>query len=342
MNGFLNSHNRGRRLIHVSLVLIVTLAMTIFIPTSIASAACGSTYTVVSGDNLASIANMCGVTLSALEGANTSISNFNMIFPGQVLSIPAGGTTGAAPTSVPSTGVPSTGGPVLRLSATSGQPGGMVIVGGSGFPASAPISITIGAAGSPTATPQTITSSANGTFTLTVTIPSSVPSGTTYTITAAGQAGSPSASANFTVGSSSPSSVPNTGSSSGTYTVVAGDTLFGIAQRNNTTVDALLAANPSITNRNLIFPGQVIKLSGSTGVPGTGGTGGSGASTYTVVSGDNLSSIAFNNGVSLSSLLQLNPSITNPNLISPGRQSGCDEIVVLRTRSAIVEKGGDF
>ena len=42
------------------------------------------------------------------------------------------------------------------------------------------------------------------------------------------------------------------------YTVQPGDTLFAIARRFNTTVDAILAINPQITNPNLIFPGQVI------------------------------------------------------------------------------------
>lgn len=42
------------------------------------------------------------------------------------------------------------------------------------------------------------------------------------------------------------------------YTIQPGDTLFLIAQRFNTTVNAILAANPQITNPNLIFPGQVI------------------------------------------------------------------------------------
>lgn len=42
------------------------------------------------------------------------------------------------------------------------------------------------------------------------------------------------------------------------YTVQPGDTLFLIAQRFGVSLDALLAANPQITNPNLIFPGQQI------------------------------------------------------------------------------------
>ncbi|HEX2906652.1 MAG TPA: LysM peptidoglycan-binding domain-containing protein [Phototrophicaceae bacterium] len=51
------------------------------------------------------------------------------------------------------------------------------------------------------------------------------------------------------------------------HTVVKGDTLWAIAQRNGTTVDALMAANPGIKNRNLIYPGQQIVIPGGTGAP---------------------------------------------------------------------------
>ena len=45
-----------------------------------------------------------------------------------------------------------------------------------------------------------------------------------------------------------------------THTVKVGDTLFGIALKYNTTVDAIVAINPQITNRNIIFEGQEIKI----------------------------------------------------------------------------------
>lgn len=52
----------------------------------------------------------------------------------------------------------------------------------------------------------------------------------------------------------------NTSAVAGDYTVVAGDTLNAIAARFNVTVDSILVKNPSITNPNLIFPGQVLDL----------------------------------------------------------------------------------
>ena len=51
------------------------------------------------------------------------------------------------------------------------------------------------------------------------------------------------------------------------YTIQPGDTLSQIASRTGTTVDALVKANPSIANRNMIFAGQNLAI------PGTGGGG---------------------------------------------------------------------
>ena len=42
------------------------------------------------------------------------------------------------------------------------------------------------------------------------------------------------------------------------YQIVKGDTLGKIAKRFGTTVDKLLAANPKIKNRNLIYAGDYI------------------------------------------------------------------------------------
>jgi LysM repeat protein len=57
------------------------------------------------------------------------------------------------------------------------------------------------------------------------------------------------------------------GGSTGSYTVVSGDTLARIAQRFGTTVQAIVTAN-GIANPNLIFPGQVLNIPGATGTPG--------------------------------------------------------------------------
>ena len=92
------------------------------------------------------------------------------------------------------------------------------------------------------------------------------------------------------------------------YTVRSGDTLSGIANKYGTNYQTLASLN-GISNPNLIYPGQVLQL------PGTSSTE---AQYYVVRSGDNLSTIAVNHGLSLADIEQLNPQISNPNLIYPG------------------------
>ncbi|PXA81360.1 LysM peptidoglycan-binding domain-containing protein [Auritidibacter sp. NML120636] len=115
------------------------------------------------------------------------------------------------------------------------------------------------------------------------------------------------------------------------YTVKPGDTLSHIAARNNVSLSQLLRWNPDLSTRSVIYPGQKIKLSGtSTGSktpsrPATntkttsGNAGSSQSSTYTVKRGDTLSGIAARHGVSLSTLLNANRlKVSSP--IYPGQQ----------------------
>lgn len=115
--------------------------------------------------------------------------------------------------------------------------------------------------------------------------------------------------------SASPGSSP--GSPGGTHTVRDGQTLSGIAAQYGVSLSALLRANPQIRNPDLIYPGQQIHLPGGAGA-GNGKAGAGG--THTVHSGETLSGIAAERGVSLSALLRANPQIRNPDLIYPGQQ----------------------
>lgn len=101
-----------------------------------------------------------------------------------------------------------------------------------------------------------------------------------------------------------------TGNTTGTYTVRAGDTLWGIAQTYGTTVAALAAAN-NLSDPSLIYPGEVLLI------PGTGGGGGQTGSTYTVRAGDTLWGIAQTYGTTVAALTAAN-DISNPSLIYPG------------------------
>ena len=70
---------------------------------------------------------------------------------------------------------------------------------------------------------------------------------------------STTAQASATVaGSPSPAGSPT--ASAATYTVQAGDTLSGIAAKNNTTIKDLINANPGISETTPLQIGQVLKL----------------------------------------------------------------------------------
>ena len=92
----------------------------------------------------------------------------------------------------------------------------------------------------------------------------------------------------------------------GTHTVQRGETLGSIAARYDTTVAELMRIN-GISNPNLIHPGQVIKVPGSSG-DGSSSSGGSsgGERIYIVRRGDTLSQIAARYGVTAAAIAQAN------------------------------------
>ena len=96
------------------------------------------------------------------------------------------------------------------------------------------------------------------------------------------------------------------------YTVVRGDTLSSIARRFNTTVSVLVQLN-NLTNPNLIFVGEILKVPATTSSSDI-------ISTYTVKAGDTLSGIARRYNTKVSTLLGLNSGIiSNINLIRVGQ-----------------------
>ena len=101
-----------------------------------------------------------------------------------------------------------------------------------------------------------------------------------------------------------------------TYTVQSGDTLSEIAQRYGTTVAKLVSLN-EISNPNLIYPGEVLRIGGTVSSSNE-------VIIYTVQSGDTLSEIAQQYGTTVAGLVSLN-GISNPNLIYPGEVLRIDE-----------------
>lgn len=91
------------------------------------------------------------------------------------------------------------------------------------------------------------------------------------------------------------------------YTITAGDNLFLIAQRFNTTVQSILAANPGIAPERL-YIGQVIC------VPQAQPTCPPGSTTYVIRSGDTLTNIARRFNTTVQAILTANPGIIPENL----------------------------
>lgn len=120
------------------------------------------------------------------------------------------------------------------------------------------------------------------------------------------------------------STTPST-NNSGTYTVQAGDTLTAIANKYGTTVDSLVALN-NIADKNKIYVGQVLKISGTTS---------NNSITYTVQAGDTLSGIASRFGTTYQELARIN-NISNPNLIYVGQVIKVNGV---SSNTYIVQKG---
>ena len=93
------------------------------------------------------------------------------------------------------------------------------------------------------------------------------------------------------------------------YTVLPGDTLYAIAVDYDVTVDDIIAANPQISNPNLIFPGQEICIPG-VNVPQP-------IEYYVVKPTDTLTTILVQCKVALHTLKAANPEF-NENNITPG------------------------
>ena len=104
------------------------------------------------------------------------------------------------------------------------------------------------------------------------------------------------------------SSAPIQAPATSTYTVRSGDTLSSIAAKFGTSYQTLASLN-GISNPNLIYVGQVLRVNGSANT---------GSVYYTVRVGDNLSAIASRYGTSYQSIAALN-GLANPNLIYVGQ-----------------------
>ncbi|WP_311259210.1 LysM peptidoglycan-binding domain-containing protein [Microbacterium sp. WCS2018Hpa-9] len=110
-----------------------------------------------------------------------------------------------------------------------------------------------------------------------------------------------------------------------TYTVATGDTVFSIAQRHGTSVDAVLSAN-GLTRASVIYPGQQLALTGSSAPPPAAAAVtptapapvATGGQTHAVAAGDTLFAIAKKYGTTVAQLYALN-GLASGAIIYPGQ-----------------------
>lgn len=140
--------------------------------------------------------------------------------------------------------------------------------------------------------------------------------GQTLTVAAPASAPAPAAPAPAT---------PPAPAATGTHAVVAGDTVFAIAQKYGTSVDAILSAN-GLSRDSVIYPGQTLAVSGAsaaTAAPATTPPPAApapvaGGAAHTVVAGDTIFAIAQKHGVSVEAIYAAN-GLSASSIIYPGQ-----------------------
>ncbi|OTN75127.1 hypothetical protein A5886_000197 [Enterococcus sp. 8G7_MSG3316] len=246
----------------------------------------GSTYTVVSGDSVWSVANKYGISMDQLRSANNIQNDF--IYPGQTLAVSGSTNTATSSTTVSLVNKNAT----TAASATGSY---TVVSGDSVWSVANKYGISMDQLRS--------ANNIQNDF---------IYPGQTLSV-------SSSSSTTSTASTSNTTSTANTTttSSKGTYTVVSGDSVWSIANKNNISMDQLRSIN-NIQN-DFVYPGQQLSITGASTTSTSSSTTSTTASagTYTVASGDSVWGIANQFGISTDQFIQWN-NIQN-NFIYPGQ-----------------------
>ena len=270
----------------------------------------GGQYTVQAGDTLYGISRKAGVSVDQLLTVN-GLSTSSVIRPGQSLSLgtPAKQTNSTVATTVSTKSVSNTAKATANGYYT-------VKAGDTLYGISRKFGMSLS---------QLV--SANGISTSSVIQP-----GQTLRVVG-GEASSTVVKTN----------TASTRTSGGNYIVQPGDTLYSIARRSGMSLNTLLSIN-GLSQSSVIRPGQTLSVSGnasqatatqvsyqSAGVSISNGT-------YTVKAGDTLYRIAYNHGISLTTLLSIN-GLSETSTIRPGQQlvvSGSAKATTSTTKATTV------
>ena len=339
---------------------------------STAKATANGYYTVKAGDTLYGISRKFGMSLSQLISAN-GISTSSVIQPGQTLRV-VGGESASTVVKTNTASIRTSGGnyivqsgdtlySIARRSGVSlntllsinGLSQSSIIFPGQSLTVGQSDGRTVSAGYTPSKTTATSTST-SGTYTVqagdtlySIARRSGVSLNTLLSINGLSQSSIIFPGQSLTVGQSDGRTVSagympsKTTSTSGTYTVQAGDTLYSIARRSGVSLNTLLSIN-GLSQSSVIHPGQTLSVSGSASqatatqvsYQSAGSTSGNG--TYTVKAGDTLYRIAYNHGISLTTLLSIN-GLSETSTIRPGQQlvvSGSAKATTSTTKATTV------
>jgi len=259
-----------------------------------------STYTVVRGDSLSGIASRFGTTTRNLMSLN-GITNANLIRVGQVIKL----SVDAAP-AAPAPAAAAPAAPAAPAPTATAAPTTYTVVARD----------TLSGIASRFGTTTRNLMSLNA-----ITNPNRLRIGQVLTIVGAATPAAPAAPAPVSPAPATPAPAAPAPNASGatSYTVVARDTLSGIASRFGTTTRNLMSLN-AITNANSIRIGQIITVAGTptAAAPAAPASTTVPATTYTVVARDTLSGIAARFGTTTRNLIALN-GITNANMLKIGQ-----------------------